>query len=118
MDWLGVDVGSPFALAAVVLRLIVATVLGGLVGWEREASHKAAGLRTHMLVAIGAAAFTIAGLDLEQAIGTGRAEGTTRVLQGIVQGIGFLGAGQIILSRGSVHGMTTAVGIWVIGAIG
>ena len=119
MDWLSLDVASPFSIPAILLRLTLAMLLGGIVGWEREARHKAAGLRTHMLVAIGSAAFTVVGLELEYGSHPGgRAVATTRILQGIVQGVGFLGAGQIILSRGSVHGITTAVGIWVIGSIG
>jgi putative Mg2+ transporter-C (MgtC) family protein len=119
MDWLSPEVQSPAFIAAVLLRISLATVLGGVVGWEREASHKAAGLRTHMLIAIGAAAFTLAALDMHaHGRETGGVGDPTRILQGIVQGVGFLGAGQVIQSRGSVQGVTTAVGIWVVGAVG
>ena len=99
----------------IVLRLLVALALGGLLGYEREQQRKAAGLRTHMLVAIGAALFVL----VPQQAGMQIAD-MSRVIQGIVAGIGFLGAGAIIKGRGEGHvkGLTTAAGIWTTAAIG
>ncbi len=119
MDWFDSAVGSTLPLSVVLVRITLATLLGGVIGWEREARHKAAGLRTHMLVALGAAVFMMAALQLDDLTAAhGGNRDASRTVQGIVQGIGFLGAGQVILSRSSVHGMTTAIGIWVMGAVG
>jgi len=99
----------------IVVRLLVASVLGGLIGYEREHKGKAAGLRTHMLVALGAALFVLA-----PALSGMEVADMSRVLQGIIAGIGFLGAGAIIKSRGSddVKGLTTAASIWLTAAVG
>ena len=102
-----------------LLRVFVAALLGGLVGWDREASNKPAGIRTHMLVALGAALFAGSSIlilgDAWQADGRGDA---VRIPAAIVTGVGFLGAGAIMRSDGRVLGMTTAAGIWVVAAIG
>lgn len=103
----GVEVG---------LRLAVATVCGGLVGLNRERTHRPAGLRTLMLVSLGAAAFCLLAERLFQGIDDKTAMG--RVAAGIVGGIGFLGAGTILQSHGQVRGVTTAAAIWVTAAIG
>ncbi len=99
----------------IVVRLLVAGVLGGILGWEREHAGKAAGVRTHMLVAMGAALFVLT----SQQHGIG-APDMSRVVQGIVAGVGFLGAGTILKGAGQdqVHGLTTAAGIWLTAAIG
>lgn len=100
---------------SVSLRLILAILLGGLLGYEREYKGKAAGLRTHMLVSVGAALFVLVPLKA----GISQDE-VARVIQGVVTGVGFLGAGTI-LKGGSVrevHGLTTAAGIWLTAAIG
>jgi putative Mg2+ transporter-C (MgtC) family protein len=99
----------------VALRLVTAAVLGGVLGFEREQKGKAAGLRTHMLVALGAALFVL----VPQQAGVSDAD-MTRVLQGIVAGVGFLGVGTIIKGRGEeeAKGLTTAAGIWLTAAIG
>lgn len=97
-------------------RLGLAFALGGLVGWEREHEDKPAGLRTLILVTTGSALFVL----VTQAI-VGAAEGqmdTTRIIAGIAQGIGFLGAGTIFTARGTVHGLTTAAAIWAMSAVG
>lgn len=119
MQW-PLDMWTPVHIYDVALRMTLACVLGGLVGWDREAQNKAAGLRTHMLVSLGSAIFTLTALQMfELTTQEGGTRGDpTRLLQGLVSGIGFLGAGQIIQSRGSVVGITTAAGIWVTGAIG
>lgn len=105
----------------VTLRLLVAALLGMIVGIEREIRNKPAGLRTHMLVAIGSAAFIILGLQLVQGPLKGQDSvmaDPTRIIEGIVGGIGFLGAGAIIQGGGKVAGLTTGATIWVAGAIG
>jgi putative Mg2+ transporter-C (MgtC) family protein len=101
--------------ASVAGRLLAASLLGGLIGAQRERVHKAAGLRTHILVALGAALFTLGGIEA----GFASAD-TSRVVQGIVAGIGFLGAGTILklADKGEVHGLTTAATIWVTAAVG
>lgn len=99
----------------VSLRLILAALLGGLLGFERESHGKAAGIRTHMLVCTGAALFVL-GSEL---VGGGD-DAMSRVVQGIVAGIGFLGAGTIIKGdrMHDVKGLTTAAGVWMTAAVG
>lgn len=99
----------------IVVRLLTATVLGGMLGLERESKGRAAGLKTHILVSIGSALFVMAPLLMGIAPGD-----VTRVMQGIVSGIGFLGAGAIIkLERDErIEGLTTAAGIWMVSAVG
>ncbi len=99
----------------IALRLLLAALLGGLLGIEREAKGKAAGVRTHMLVAMGAAMFVLA----SQQFGIDPAD-MSRVLQGVIAGVGFLGAGTILKgdAEASVKGLTTAAGIWMTAAIG
>ncbi len=99
----------------VVLRLFMAALLGGVLGWEREQQGQAAGVRTHMLVAMGAALFVV----VSQQIGM-EADDMSRVIQGITAGVGFLCAGTILKGEkaGDVKGLTTAAGIWLTAAIG
>ena len=102
-------------------RLLLAMILGAVVGWEREKQNKPAGLRTHMLVTLGAAAFVLSGLELLDALSAQYERARldpTRVVEGVVGGIGFLGAGSIIQARGNVAGITTAASVWISGAIG
>jgi putative Mg2+ transporter-C (MgtC) family protein len=96
-----------------VAPLLVAAALGSVVGIERESWQKPAGLRTHMMVALGSATFTNLALRL-----VSDASDPSRIVIGIATGLGFLGAGSIIRSGGEVHGITTASGIWVVGAAG
>lgn len=102
-------------VAAAATRLVAAGVLGGLIGAQREKVHSAAGFRTHILVAVGAALFVLAGREA----GFSSAD-TSRVVQGVITGIGFLGAGTILklVDKGEVHGLTTAATIWVTAAVG
>jgi putative Mg2+ transporter-C (MgtC) family protein len=106
---------------SVLGKLLLATVLGGAVGLEREMAGKPAGLRTNILICVGAALFTQMSIDMAQ-IGfanDGKPYGdTTRITAQIVSGIGFLGAGAILHGGGAVVGLTTAATIWVVGAIG
>jgi putative Mg2+ transporter-C (MgtC) family protein len=102
-------------ITVMVVRLLMAAVLGGMLGLERESKGRAAGLKTHILVSIGSALFVMA--PLLSGIDPGD---VTRVMQGIVSGIGFLGAGAIIkLERDErIEGLTTAAGIWMVSAVG
>ncbi len=99
----------------ILIRLILAAVLGGLLGYERERAGKPAGLRTYMLVSLGAALFVL----IPQHAGMSDAD-ISRVIQGVVAGVGFLGAGAIV--KGSreedIQGLTTAAGIWLTAAVG
>jgi putative Mg2+ transporter-C (MgtC) family protein len=109
-------VWAMLSLQEVALRLVVATLVGAVVGLNRDLHHKPAGLRTHSLVGLSSALLVIVALDL-----TPRdMAGVTRVIQGIVTGIGFLGAG-VILHQGEsaeIRGLTTAATIWLTAAIG
>jgi len=109
------DVSDPAQLMRIVVRLLLAAALGAVLGYERERRGKAAGMRTHMLVAIGAALFVL----VPQQAGMAVAD-MSRVIQGIVTGVGFLGAGAIIkhAPEHSVQGLTTAAGVWMTAAIG
>jgi putative Mg2+ transporter-C (MgtC) family protein len=108
------DVGDASVVTRVILRLTVAGLLGGILGFEREMKGKAAGVRTHMLVAMGSALFvlTSAQAGIENPY-------LSRVIQGVIAGIGFLCAGTI-LKHGDAHvkGLTTSAGIWLTSAIG
>lgn len=113
--------GEAFALpdashvATLAARLTVAAVLGALLGLEREMVAKPAGLRTHVLVALGSALFVVA-----MAEAGASSNDLTRVVQGIATGIGFVGAGAILKSdsEGRVRGLTTAANIWLAAAVG
>ncbi len=94
-------------------HLVVAVILGGAIGFERELQRKAAGLRTTILICVGAALFTELSIAFSEVSGD-----PGRIAAQIVTGVGFLGAGAIIKSRGSVFGMTTAATIWLTAAIG
>ena len=102
-------------LASVSIRLVIAILLGAVVGAQRERWGKPAGLRTHMLVCLGGALFVIA--SLESGIDS---DGISRVIQGLATGIGFLGAGAILklYEEHAVEGLTTAAGIWLTAAVG
>lgn len=109
------DIPDAAEATRILLRLAMAILLGAAIGYEREHRGKAAGLRTHMLVSLGAAIFVLAPLQSDMPIAD-----VSRVLQGIITGIGFLGAGAIIkFSRHQeIKGLTTAATIWVAAAIG
>lgn len=100
----------------VALKLALACVLGGVIGLDREASGKPAGFRTHILICVGAALITL--LSIEIANASGRTGDPGRIAAQIVSGVGFIGAGTIIQSGGSVRGLTTAATMWVVSAIG
>jgi putative Mg2+ transporter-C (MgtC) family protein len=102
-------------MVSLVSRLLTAMILGALVGAQRESIGKPAGLRTHMLVAMGSALFVLAPLEAGMEL-----DGMSRVIQGIVTGIGFIGAGAILKlqEKREIEGLTTAAGIWMTAAIG
>jgi len=102
-------------LARVVIRRSAAAILGGVLGIERQYEHKSAGMRTHMLVAMGSALFTAAPL-----LAGISGEHVTRVIQGIATGIGFVGGGTILklTEQHEIRGLTTAANIWLAAAVG
>src|SRR5690554_3633478 len=109
------DITDVSTVTSITLRLVLAAILGGMLGYERELKARNAGVRTHMLVAVGAALFVIGPLQSGVPL-----PDMSRILQGIVQGIGFLGAGAIIIraSGEKVEGLTTAANIWATAGIG
>lgn len=108
------DLGDVSQLTQLVLRLGLAVLLGAMIGYEREQRDSAAGLRTHMLVALGTTLFVM----VPQQSGFSDAD-LSRVIQGVIAGVGFLGAGAVIkrAQSGEVYGLTTAAGIWATAAI-
>lgn len=116
----------------IILRLVLAVVFGAVIGYNRRRHNKPAGLRTMALISLGSAAFTLIGIEsvIQLAMLQTGAESLTsgvskmismdssRIIAGIVGGVGFLGAGAIIQSRGRVQGMTSAASIWVTSTIG
>lgn len=104
-------------LAVVIIRLVAATLLGAAIGFERERAGKAAGLRTHILVTAGTTVFILACLSAGM---NADSDGISRVIQGIVTGIGFVGAGSILKleTESRIQGITTSAGIWMSAAIG
>jgi putative Mg2+ transporter-C (MgtC) family protein len=108
-------------LVDVLARLAAAMIAGMILGLEREWRQKPAGLRTHMLVSLAAAAFTILAFELFRAsleIAPDSKGDPIRVIEGVIAGVAFLGAGTIIQSRGDVKGLTTGASIWLSGATG
>jgi putative Mg2+ transporter-C (MgtC) family protein len=102
-------------------RLAAAAVMGLLIGLDRETKNKPLGLKTNTLMAIGSAAFGILVMELVRSVGQQQGLNSvdpSRVVQGVIEGIGFLGAGAIIWGGGKVKGATTGATIWVVGAIG
>jgi putative Mg2+ transporter-C (MgtC) family protein len=102
-------------LVRIIVRLLAAMLLGAVIGFQRERTGKPAGLRTHMLVSLGAALFVLA--PLEGGMGS---DGLSRVIQGLATGIGFIGGGAILKlhEQREIEGLTTAAGIWMTAAVG
>jgi putative Mg2+ transporter-C (MgtC) family protein len=103
---------TPIPDVELIRRLLTAALLGAMLGFEREVKQKTAGLRTNILIAVGSALFTLMSLELAPS------GDPTRIAAQIVTGIGFLGAGAIMQTRGGIHGLTTAATVWVNGAVG
>ncbi len=100
---------------AIIYRLLLAAVLGGIVGLEREIRRKPAGLRTNMFICMGSALFTLLSEEISQRFGD---PSHTRIVSNLIPGIGFIGAGAIIRERGTVVGLTTAATIFMVASIG
>ena len=100
-----------------VVAMLVSLALGTVVGWERQAGRKPAGLRTHTLVCMGSTLFVLLTVHAADDYGGGTVD-PTRIIHGVVTGVGFLGAGSILRQEGFVHGLTTAASIWMVAAIG
>src|SRR5919107_2081165 len=103
----------PLSDAELITRLLIAALLGGMIGAERELRRKSAGFRTNILIAMGSALFTIVSITLAPS-----ASDPTRIAAQIVTGIGFLGAGAIMRTANRVQGLTTAATVWVNAALG
>lgn len=102
-------------------RLLIATIMGGIIGIEREAKDRPAGLRTHMLTSLAAALFTVLTLELHLEFHQQDPDTSAdplRIIEAVTSGVAFLAAGAIIQSRGKVQGLTTGAGMWLAGAIG
>ena len=106
---------DPAQAVRIAIRLLAAILVGAIVGFEREQTGKAAGLRTHMIVALSSALFVLAPLEASMA-----PQDVSRVIQGVAAGIGFIGAGAILKRRdeSEIYGLTTAAGIWLTAAAG
>jgi putative Mg2+ transporter-C (MgtC) family protein len=104
----------------IIIQLITATVLGGLIGIEREYKRKEAGLRTYSLICLGAAFFTIISFEIFRLSSNELAIGFSPIqtIGQIILGVGFLGAGLIVLKESHLEGLTTAAGLWVTGGVG
>jgi len=101
------------------MRLVFSLVAGGILGLDREVRHRRVGVRTYMMVSLGSAIFTITAIEMSRSMGTAElAADPTRVIQGLIGGLGFLGAGAIIQGDKNVGGMATAASLWVAGAAG
>jgi putative Mg2+ transporter-C (MgtC) family protein len=109
------DLGDVSDLTRVCVRLLVAALLGAMLGYERESVGASAGLRTHMLVSMGSALFVLIPLQVDMPL-----MDVSRVVQGVTAGVGFLGAGAILKSQSEnqITGLTTAAGVWLTAAIG
>jgi len=107
--------GDAQQLVRVLLRLVAAGLLGGLIGYERERAGKDAGLRTHILVTMGTCVMVLAGSGYGM-----NSDGLSRIIQGIVTGIGFIGAGSILKldNKADIRGLTSSAGIWMTTGIG
>lgn len=121
------DVGNSFGMVEtylplhiIALRLLIAAVLGAMIGFERETHTAEAGLRTHILVAVAAALFTILSFEIFHTIedGQGSQADPIRAVEAVTAGIAFLGAGAIFRENGSLQGLTTGAGMWLAGATG
>lgn len=124
MEWLVAFGYEPLRVPEfkILGRLLVAMVFGAVVGIDREVNARPAGLRTHMLVSLAAAAFTIITFELSEILNASSSPGLRgdpiRIIEAVTAGVAFLAAGSIIQRRGSVEGVTTGAGLWLAGALG
>ncbi len=105
-------------ILSVLARLLLAALLGAIIGIEREAKNRAAGFRTHIIVSVGACLIMLIGIDAIGEISSDQARDTARLAGQVVSGIGFLGAGTILQKKNRVSGLTTAATLWLSAAIG
>ena len=120
MEWLAGET-TLIAPGDALLRMLVAAVFGGIVGFDRELRNKPAGLRTHILVSLAACLFTLITMELHTQIVRTSEEANTdpiRIIEAVTAGVAFLAAGAIIQSRGSVRGLTTGANMWMAAALG
>ncbi len=120
MDDLAGFFESALGLDTIAIRMVVASLLGAIIGFEREYLARPAGMRTHVLVALAAATFAVVTLELmEHARDEGvQSADPIRIIEAVTAGVAFLAAGSIIFSRGQVQGLTTGASLWLVGAIG
>jgi putative Mg2+ transporter-C (MgtC) family protein len=113
--------GGALAGVEVAFRLVLAVVLAGVLGWDREEKDRPAGLRTYMLVALAAALFTVLTFEIFETVTSKNPDGSSdpiRIIEAVTAGVAFLAAGTIIQGRTTVHGITTGAGMWMAGALG
>jgi len=101
----------------ILLRLVIAALLGALIGLEREYRHKPAGVRTDILVAVGTCVMTIVSVQIARFATDAASVNISQIVSNVLPGIGFIGAGTIIQARGRVEGLTTAASIWLVAGI-
>jgi putative Mg2+ transporter-C (MgtC) family protein len=121
------DVGNEFGFVGtylpqhiIAIRLLMAALFGAMIGFERELNTAEAGLRTHILVAVASALFTILAFEIFHTLESGdnKSADPIRAVEAVTAGIAFLGAGAIFRSGGSIQGLTTGAGMWLAGAVG
>lgn len=115
------DPMTSIPLGTAALRLMTALALGGVIGWEREVNARAAGLRTHMLIALAAATFAVVAMELTSFEGAPQTQLNTdplRLIEAVTSGVAFLAAGSIVINGANVRGVTTGASMWLCGAIG
>ena len=127
MEQLVEEFGHPTytSFPVIVARLLLATIFGAAIGFEREWRNRPAGLRTHILVCVAAATFAILTIEIihapmftTDALGDAVKVDPIRIVEAVTAGVAFLAAGVVIFTRGEVHGLTTGAGMWLAGAIG
>ncbi|WP_415922097.1 MgtC/SapB family protein [Tateyamaria sp. SN6-1] len=119
MSDLFASIAVDFEQADWLIRLICAVIAGSILGLDRKLRHRRVGIRTYMMVALGAAIFTLVSIEMSIDMDArGLAADPTRVIQGLIGGLGFLGAGAIIQGEKRVGGMVTAASLWLSGALG
>ncbi|RAU82811.1 MgtC/SapB family protein [Pontibacter arcticus] len=117
MDWSFLE-STEINTGTIVFRIFLSTVLGGLLGWERESRSQQAGLRTHMIISAGSCLLMIISVFIPQTFSNYPNVDPGRIAAQVVSGIGFLGAGAIFRLGGNTHGLTTAATIWAVAAVG
>ncbi|AKD03674.1 MgtC/SapB family protein [Pontibacter korlensis] len=115
---LSILASTEISLSSIVIRLFLSTLLGGLLGWERESRRQNAGLRTHMVISVASCLLMLISIYIPQQFSEYPNVDPGRIAAQVVSGIGFLGAGAIFRLGGNTHGLTTAATIWAVAAVG